>query len=131
MDKTYCVEGWPAILKQADGDDRSEVDRSGEPAHVYEGDDLAEALRAAREWLDAEPVEVHRGRGLARVSYAVADVERWTWDGGGWADAGGVETLDNLPPALAAAWARALKGYRAWLDYDADGWDDLPEEVEP
>ena len=30
----FCVEGWPAILDQADGDDRSGVDTSNEPAYV-------------------------------------------------------------------------------------------------
>lgn len=115
------VEGWPALLQQADGDDRSGADRSNEPAYVYEGDDLAEAYRAAEEWLASEPVRVHRGRGLARVEYAVADVER-IGDGG---DVETVDTLDNLPPELRAAWRRALHGYRAYLDYVADDWDDL------
>lgn len=44
---TYTVEGWPAILCQADGDDRSGVNRSNEPAYIYEADgwnDLTEGV---------------------------------------------------------------------------------------
>ena len=130
---SFCVEGWPAILDQADGDDRSGVDTSNEPAYVYDGDDLDEARRAAREWLAGQPVEVFGGRGPERVAYAAADIE-WVEDpdGDDYEGTGEIVSLaqyDNLPTELDVAWHRMLDGYRRYLDYQDDGYDGLYVEL--
>lgn len=128
------VSGWPAMLEGVDGDDRSGLDYSKEPFDVYDGDDLGEALSAAREWLESEKVEIYGGGGLERVCYSVADI-LWAEDDDDedYESMGGIVTLatwDNLPTELDAAWHRALKSHRIFLDYEDDWYLGLESQLE-